>query len=64
MSVKKFMDLNVGAKFKIGDVLYEKIEEERINCCRVNNAREVNNIENKTQVIPITEVEEIDDQLQ
>jgi len=64
MSIKKFMDLSVGDRFKVGGTLYEKIEDERINCCRVNNAIEI--IEdptispNKTQIIPITEVE-IDD---
>lgn len=60
MSIKKFMDVDVGAQFKIGDINYTKIQDERISCCKVNNAVKSDDPNSKIQVLPITEVE-VDD---
>jgi hypothetical protein len=58
----KFMDLNVGQKFKTsvngGPVTeYIKIPEERISCCHILTAAEVSNSAQKVQITPLTEVE-------
>ncbi len=55
MANKKFMDLSVGEKFTLNGLEYEKIPDERISCCRVNNAQQINSGE-KIQIIPIEEV--------
>ena len=55
MANKKFIDLSVGQKFTLNGLEYEKIPDERISCCRVNNAQQINNGD-KIQVIPIEEV--------
>jgi hypothetical protein len=57
MILKKFMDLAVGDKFTTGGIEYEKIPDERISCCRVNNAKQVTDPNTKIQITPITEVE-------
>jgi len=51
------MDLAVGDKFTTGGIEYEKIPDERISCCRVNNAKQVTDPNTKIQITPITEVE-------
>jgi len=62
MSIKKFVDVQVGEKFTLNGIEYVKIPDERINCCKVNNASQTNDVGTKIQVIPITEVE-VNDQL-
>lgn len=57
MSIKKFMDLKVGDKFKLNNIEYNKIPDERVSCCHVNNASTVTDPNKKIQVVPLTEVE-------
>lgn len=62
MSIKKFMDITVGDRFVLNGIEYTKIPDERISCCHVNNACQINDQNTKIQVTPLTEVE-INDQL-
>lgn len=62
MSLKKFVDLAVGDKFTLNGIEYTRITDERISCCHVNNAAQINDPNTKIQVVPITEVE-VNDQL-
>lgn len=55
--IKKFMDLQVGETFKYEGIVYTKIPDERISCCRVNNAQQSNDPGTKIQVVPIADVE-------
>lgn len=55
--LKKFMDLTVGDQFSYQGINYEKIPDERISCCKVNNAKQINQQSTKIQVIPIAEVD-------
>lgn len=57
MSLKKFIDVQIGQKFTLNGIEYVKIPDERVSCCHVNNASQVNDTNTKIQVIPITEVE-------
>jgi len=54
--IVKFMDLKVGDKFSYDGINYEKIPDERISCCRVNNARQLND-NTKVQILPLSEVD-------
>ena len=56
MSTKKFIDVAVGDKFVHNGIEYTKIPDERISCCHVNNAQQVNDPSTKVQIVPITEV--------
>lgn len=56
------MDLAVGLRFKAslngGPITeYIKIQDERISCCSVLNARSTENNGQKVQFLPLTEVE-------
>lgn len=58
----KFMDLNIGQKFKTsvngGPVSeYIKVPEERMSCCFVLNAALVADTQQRVQITPLTEVE-------
>lgn len=61
MSVEQFQNLAVGTKFRYNNTEYVKIENERVSCCRNNNAVMVADATQKTQIAPITEVEVLDE---
>jgi hypothetical protein len=52
----KFVDLKPGDRFSLNNQEHIRINDERINCCKVLNAKIVAT-EEKVQIIPITEVE-------
>lgn len=54
----RFVDLQIDSKFKLDNQEYIKIQDERISCCKVLNAKLVSTNE-KVQITPITEVEVI-----
>lgn len=59
MVIKKFMDLTTGTKFtrpEDNQIIYVKIDEERISCCKVLNAVNASNSNEKIQILPLTEV--------
>lgn len=63
--IKKFMDLAVGEQFSYQGINYEKIPDERISCCKVNNAKQLNHPATKIQVVPIAEIDtELKNELQ
>jgi hypothetical protein len=63
--IKKFMDLKVGEKFSYAGINYEKIPDERISCCKVNNAKQLDQPNTKIQIVPIAEVDtELKNELQ
>lgn len=51
----KFHELKVGDKFLIDHIEHERINDERISCCKVLNALNKSTNE-KVMIIPITEV--------
>jgi hypothetical protein len=53
---KEFRALAVGDKFIYKDIIYIKIPEERISCCKVFNAQNIDNKE-KTMIKPLDKVE-------
>ena len=55
--IKRFVDIQVGDSFKHEGIVYKKIPDERISCCRVNNAQQINDPATKVQIVPIAEVE-------
>ena len=57
MSLKKFQDIQVGTAFVYNGIEYHKIPDERVSCCKINNACMVTDKSKKTHIIPITEVE-------
>lgn len=57
----QFKDVPVEKSFKMNGVDYIKIPEIRLSCCSVLNAAHASDINNKIQVLPLTEVE-IEDQ--
>lgn len=59
---KQFKDLAVGEAFTFNNVSYIRIADEKVSCCRTNNAAKADNPQEKTQITPITEVE-VNDQL-
>ena len=54
----KFADLNVGDEFKHNNVPYVKTEPEKISCCKVLNARNLEN-NGKVMIKPNDEVEKV-----
>jgi hypothetical protein len=52
----KFVDLKTGDRFLLNNKEHLRIDDERISCCKVFNAKIVAT-EEKVQIIPITEVE-------
>ena len=53
----RFVDIAVGTKFIHNGQEHTKIADERINCCKVNNAVLSNNPTQKVMIVPVTEVE-------
>ena len=53
----RFVDIAVGTKFIHDGQEYTKIADERINCCRVNNAVLSSNPAHKVMIVPANEVE-------
>ena len=51
------MDLQIGNIFTYEGIVYTKIPDERISCCRVNNAQQNNDSNTKMQIAPIAEVQ-------
>jgi len=60
MSTVKFMDLEVGSKFKMNGIEYVKTPEERVSCCTCFNACVTANSDQKIQVLPLIQVEKIE----
>ena len=52
-----FHEVAVGNEFMLNGKKYVRIPDERISCCQVMNAAEVDNRAVKIQVIPVTQVE-------
>lgn len=55
--VINFKDVTVESKFKMNGVEYVRIPDVRITCCTVLNAAHASDLNNKIQVLPLTEVE-------
>lgn len=51
----KFHELKVGDRFMIDNIEYERINDERISCCKVLNALNKTTNE-KLMIVPVTEV--------
>ncbi len=51
----KFHELKVGDKFLLDNTEYERINDERISCCKVLNALNKTTNE-KVMIVPVTEV--------
>lgn len=60
MAQKQFREISVGTQFELGGLKYQKINEERISCCKALNAVQLvdNKIDNtkKIQVLPLDQV--------
>jgi hypothetical protein len=56
----RFVDIPVGSKFKKDDPndnkTYIKIPDERINCCKVNNAALASDMNQKIMMKPVNDV--------
>lgn len=51
-----FSEVSVGQKFKMNNIVYEKIEQLKVSCCRSINAKRTDN--NETLMVqPNSEVE-------
>lgn len=57
----QFKDVAVEGRFRLNGVECVKIPEIRLSCCSVLNAAHASDVNNKIQVLPLTEVE-VDDQ--
>lgn len=55
----QFVDIPVGTKFKFENQEYIKTADERITCCKVMNAHLASDPKQKTMIVPISEVEVI-----
>jgi hypothetical protein len=55
--IKKFQDIEVGTTFKFNNGEYIKIVDEKVSCCRVNNAVDATNPATKISVPKQSEVE-------
>jgi|LakMenEpi03Aug12_release.lakeMendotaPanAssembly.Ray.scaffolds.fasta_scaffold07784_17 hypothetical protein len=60
MKTVQFKDVPVDSNFKMNDTEYKKIQEERVSCCRFNNACLASDANQKTGIKPLTEVQ-VDD---
>lgn len=58
----RFVDIGVGTKFSFEGKEYIKIKDERITCCKVNNAVLATDTNNKTMIIPVSEVTVVEEQ--
>lgn len=61
MRTEQFQNLSIGTKLTHNGIEYIKIEDERVSCCRVNNAVMTSDPSKKTQINNLTEVEIIDE---
>jgi hypothetical protein len=62
MITKQFKDLGVGDTFIFNNVEYVRIADEKISCCRSNNAALTDETKTKTFIQPLSEVQ-VNDQL-
>lgn len=60
--IKQFKDLQIGEKFTYNNVAYVRIADEKISCCRSNNAALSDETKTKTFIQPLSEVQ-VNDQL-
>jgi hypothetical protein len=60
MKTVQFKDVSVDQNFKMNDIEYKKIQEEKVSCCRFTNACLASDAKQKTGIKPLTEVQ-IDD---
>jgi hypothetical protein len=61
MKKDQFQNLSIGTKVVYNGIEYIKIEDERVSCCRVNNAVMSSDPSKKTQINTATEVDVIDE---
>lgn len=54
----KFSELSVGDQFKYKDVLYTKVEPQKVSCCKTLNAVNLSNNQ-KVMVKPMETVEKV-----
>jgi len=57
----RFVDIAVGTKFTFEEKEYVKIKDERITCCKVNNAALASDTNKKTMIIPVSDVNVIEE---
>lgn len=57
MITKQFKDLQIGEKFVYNNTEYTRIADERISCCRSNNAVDTTEAQTKTFIQPLSEVQ-------
>jgi len=57
MSTKQFKDLQIGETFTYNNVEYTRIKDEKISCCRSNNAVDNTEAKAKTFIQPLSEVQ-------
>ena len=57
MTTKQFKDLQIGEKFVYNNVEYVRIADERVSCCRSNNAVDTTTTATKTFIQPLSEVQ-------
>ena len=50
----RFVDIAIGTKFSFEGNDYIKIKDERITCCKVNNAVLAADTNQKTMIIPVS----------
>jgi hypothetical protein len=62
MTTKQFKELKVGDTFTFNNIEYVRIADEKISCCRSNNAALVSEAKTKSFVPPLSEVQ-VNDQL-
>jgi len=56
----RFVDIPVGTKFTFENNEYVKIPDNRVSCCKVLNAHLVANPNQKVMIVPISDVEVIE----
>lgn len=57
----RFVDIPVGTKFTFESNTYVKIQDERINCCKVNNATLASDPNQKLMIKPISDVQVVEE---
>ena len=58
----RFVDIAIGTKFSFEGNDYIKIKDERITCCKVNNAVLAADTNQKTMIVPVSEVTVVEEQ--
>ena len=56
----RFVDIEVGTEFIHENQRYVKIKNKQITCCKVLNARKLDETNKEVMIVPITEVEVVD----